>query len=117
MIKIATAAPRIYCASDASDFSLGGVVFDDDGEVQKPTLTASICQSTHIFIKEVMAAHMTLDHILDTMFPQSATTTRAVIIICVDNTAALRALQRGYSTNAAANSWSYAYGRKQKLEV
>ena len=94
----------------------GVFVFDSGGEVQKPTLTASVSRTTHIFIKEVMAAHMTLDHILDTMFPQSATTTRAVII-CVDNTAALRALQRGYSTNAAANSWSYAYGRKQKLEV
>ncbi len=65
---------------------------------------------------------MTLDHILDTMFPQPATTTRAVIVICVDNRAALRALQRGYSTNAAANKlvlriWTKAEARGVAIQV
>ncbi len=60
MKQMSASALRMYGASDASDLSLGGVFFDEVGEVQQPTLTSTVCKSTHIYIKEETPTHVLL---------------------------------------------------------
>ena len=87
----------VACASDASDTLLGGVLYNDNGEITT-TFDGVVERDIHIFVKELMAAHAVIDWIL-----KHTEETNFHIRIAVDNTAASRALNRGYSSNDHGN--------------
>jgi hypothetical protein len=100
-----TATTRIegslfLCASDASDTLLGGVIIGEMGTVAR-SFSRSVSKDLHIFIKEALAAHMTLDFLMDQI--EHSGEKGARMRIAIDNTAARRAFERGYSTNITVN--------------
>jgi hypothetical protein len=90
----------VYCASDSDDSRGGSVFFASDGSVID-SLTRSMPWDTrmlasHIFVKELLAAVRTCEQALAS-YPNCGT-----IVIAVDNTAAIGALRKGFSSSSVA---------------
>jgi hypothetical protein len=109
--------PRLLCASDASDTIAAGILFDEMGCVRR-SWQSECRKTTHIFIKESLALHMTLKIALDEIVAQGST--GASIHIAVDSTSVRRAFERGFSTNSSVNKlinrvWARADAEKVAL--
>ena len=91
-------APVAFAASDASDRFGGQITFNDIGDIiDSKTLTWSAeFSKTHIFLKELLAACLTVENILKTQ-PRCK-----VIFLACDNTATVHVLQKMWSSNAHA---------------
>lgn len=98
------AAPRTgpvaFGASDASDEGLGGVSFDDHGEIGEEFFAVRLDASdvgtlpeNCIFVRELLALELTVKRLL--LLNKCA----ADIYVAVDNTAAVHATRKGYSTS------------------
>lgn len=103
-------------ASDASDFSGGWVVFNEDGSIhgvpRKFDWNRGL-RPAHIFLKEMAAAVTLIEH-LAMLHPGKR------IQICCDNTGVVGAIRRMYSVNRAANEMLKRIAkimRSQRVEV